>query len=135
MGGRIAGTVTFAKPGTPGEMLEIELGAYNRSADSPTPRWSASRPVRLAADPRGGSRLPFQIEIPARVARSEAGLTWKVLVKVPGETRNIVDSFTVVVGPASAEVSASAEPETAPEIARNTQAMSQLFGAAKIEVR
>ena len=137
MGGRIAGAVAFPKPGTPGELFEIELCAYNpterQSGNSATPRWSASRQVRLAAHPRGGSRLPFQIDIPARVARSDAGLVWMILVKVAGEARNIVDTFTVVVGPPVGDVSALPEAEAPPDIARNAQAMAKLFGDAKTQ--
>jgi hypothetical protein len=133
MGGRISGAVTFPTPGTPGEMFEIELCAYNASADSPTPRWSGSRQVRLAAHPQGGSRLPFQIDIPARVAQGEARLVWKVLVKVAGEASNIVDSFTVMIGPPLGDVSALPEAETPPDIARNARVMAHVFGGAKIE--
>ena len=132
MGGRLAGAVTFPTSGAPGEMLEIELCAYNHAGSSATPRWSASRQVRLAAHPQGGSRLPFQIDIPARVARSDAGLVWKVVVRVPGKARSIVDAFTVAVRPPLGDVSALPEAETPPDVARNAQAMARLFGDAQI---
>ncbi|APV48380.1 hypothetical protein BWI17_00965 [Betaproteobacteria bacterium GR16-43] len=133
MGGRLAGAVTFPTSGTPGEMFAIELSAYDaraRRANANTPPlWTGSRQVRLAAHPQGGSRVPFQVDIPARVARSDGALEWKLAIKVAGETTNAVDTFSILVGPPRGDVSALPEPEPSPDVARNAQAMAKLFGA------
>ncbi|QJR09713.1 hypothetical protein DSM104443_00763 [Usitatibacter rugosus] len=103
MGGKMAGAVTFAKPGALGELFEVMLVALDRGATkdnaTPLPRWSTTRKVPLASDPRGGSRLPFQFEIPARIDRVGTATEWQVSVRPSGDTVSL-EEFPVHVGPA-----------------------------------
>jgi len=133
MGSRLAGAITFPARGKVGEAFDLEWIAYDNrdpnAADTNRKKlWSTARPVRLVSSPQGGSHLPFEFDIPARVRGSEAGLAWRLAVKAPGAPMAF-DTFTIVVGPPREGASAFPEPGPHPDLARNERAIAQIFGA------
>lgn len=138
MGGRFSGVIRFER-GHAGKEFEVRLLASRtqRNSDDGTvvPAWWRDLNVRAADDPRGGVRLPFQFDLPARLnvegvpAGEEAQkLAWKIAVKPRGSSLNTED-FQLRVEPPHESVDDLPPPEPDPAERRNAAAIAKLFGA------
>ena len=137
MGGRLGGVIRFER-GRVGQEFDVRLVASRtqRNSDDGTvvPAWWRDQNARSAEDPRGGLRLPFLFELPARLnvegvppGEEAYKLRWQVGVKPRGSSLKTED-FDIRVEPSRERVEDLPLPEPTAEERRNAAAMEKLLG-------
>lgn len=137
MGGRLSGEVRYPKTVAAGrefEMRLIAVQAMRGESSSVVPRYFRDATVRPVPDPRGGTRLPFQFDVPSRVKApgmdpgdEPYALRWSIQVKPRGASMPS-DEFEVTLQRAAEPVADLPLPEPTPEERRNDAAIAKLFG-------
>ena len=139
MGARFSGTVNYARAGRPGEEFQVRLSCFHVAASddgsTQVPRWFRDVNARSVADPRGGTRVPFQFDVPARVGsageragRPSGGFEWRINAKPKKGAMSASDEFTIAMQPALEAPENLPPPVPTVEERRNEAAIARMLG-------